>query len=88
MGGKKDPSLHPIQPLQLFIAPRLSFSPTVPAPVPVVSPERAAGIRADGVPAAHEDGDLTGQARDQLLPGQRREEPDPGQAEEEESEEG
>lgn len=51
-------------------------------------PERAPGVRADGVPAAHEDGDLTGQARDQLLPGQRGEEPDPGQAEEEEGEEG
>lgn len=53
----------------------------------MVPPERAAGVRTDGVPAAHEDGDLAGQARDQLLPGQRGEEPDPGQAEEEEGEE-
>lgn len=60
----------------------------VPSQVPVVPPERASGLRADGVPSAHEDGDLAGQARDQLLPGQRGEEPDPGQAEEEEGEEG
>lgn len=51
-------------------------------------PERAAGLRTDCVPPAHEDGNCSGQEGDQLLLGQCGEEPEPGQDPEKEGEEG
>lgn len=50
------------------------------------SPERAAGLRADGPAAETADRSVAGEERNQLLPEQRGQERSPGQAEEEEGE--